>query len=207
MKQLATERTVLRMFLLWGLPDFYNYAKNPVVGPMAGWKPHESIQESEAVLREMIVNENVWAIVDKESGRVIGSVGLHADSKRVMDPKRVRMLGYGLEPSYWGRGLMTEVCREVLRHAFEELELELVSAFHYPGNWRSQRVIEKLGFYYEGVLRSASVLPDGEVTGNVCYSMTREEYNMNRFCNHALAQENTSDDIQGGDRALEVCRL
>ena len=205
MKQLVTERTILRSFFLWDLHDFYSYAKSPVVGPMAGWKPHESVQESEAVLREMIAKENVWAIEEKESGRVIGSVGLHPDTKRGMNDKCVQMLGYGLEPSYWGRGLMTEVCREVLRYAFEELELELVSAFHYPGNRRSQRVIEKLGFYYEGVLRSASVLPDGDVTGNVCYSMTREEYHRKRWRDDGLTEENTSASIQESDRAFAAC--
>ena len=101
---------------------------------------------------------------------------------------------------------MTEVCREVLRYAFEELELDLVSAFHYPGNRRSQRVIEKLGFYYEGILRNASVLPDGEVTGNVCYSMTCEEYHRKRCCNYGLTRENTPVSVQESDRAFATFR-
>ena len=176
MKQLSTKRTVLRVFRMRDTQDFYDYAKNPMVGPMAGRKPHESIEESEALLKKFIDDDQIWAIEERESGRMIGTVGLHPDVKRGRDFERVRMLGYGLDEPYWGRGMMPEVCREVLRYAFEELKLELVSVVHYPFNGRSKRVIEKLGFHYEGFLRAATVLPNGEVTDDICYSMTREEY-------------------------------
>lgn len=176
MKQLSTERTILRVFRMRDTQDFYDYAKNPIVGTMAGWKPHESLQESETMIKKYIEDDQIWAIEDRASGRVIGTVGLHPDQKRGRAFERVRMLGYGLDEPYWGRGVMPEVCREVLRYAFEELGLDLVSVFHYPFNRRSKRVIEKLGFHYEGFLRDATVLPNGEVTDDLCYSMTRQEY-------------------------------
>jgi putative acetyltransferase len=86
------------------------------------------------------------------------------------------MIGYVLAEPYWGRGYMTEAVERVLAHCFSELGLDLVSVYHFPFNNRSRRVIEKAGFVYEGTLRKASTIYDGSVYDDVCYSMTRDEY-------------------------------
>jgi hypothetical protein len=88
---LQTERLVLRMFELGDTVDVYDYAQSPIVGPMAGWTPHRSIEDSRRVVHQFINHGDVWAIVEKKSGRVIGSVGLHVDSRR--DVENVCMLG------------------------------------------------------------------------------------------------------------------
>ncbi|MCE5342387.1 MAG: GNAT family N-acetyltransferase [Eubacteriales bacterium] len=171
---LLSQRLVLRMFELGDTADLYEYARSPIVGPMAGWTPHRSMEESRQVVHQFINHGDVWAIVEKRSGRVIGSIGLHADSKR--DVPNTRMLGYALGEPYWGQGYATEAAEAVLKFAFEDLGCPLVSAFHNPQNDRSKRVIQKLGFLLEGRLRLAGTLPDGTVTDEDCYSMTRAEY-------------------------------
>lgn len=174
MKTLETNRLILRPFKERDAADFFAYASLPDVGPNAGWKPHETIEESRKILREFIEEDEVWALEDKISRKVIGSLGLHTDAGR-SNPK-VRMLGYCLAPSFWGKGLMTEAAGRALRFAFEDLEMDLVCVAHYPFNGRSKRVIEKLGFVYEGTLRQATRRYDGVVLDRLCYSMTREEY-------------------------------
>ena len=57
-------------------------------------------------------------------------------------------LGYALSPDWWGRGLMPEVCLELLRYGFEDMGLGTVWCTHYGENGRSRRVIEKCGFVY-----------------------------------------------------------
>ncbi|MEA4998990.1 MAG: GNAT family protein [Candidatus Limiplasma sp.] len=171
---LQTERLVLRMFDLNDTVDVFAYAQSPEVGPMAGWAPHKTMEDSRRVVQLFIDRGEVWAIVEKRSGRVIGSIGLHADAKR--DAPGVRMLGYVLGEPYWGQGYATEAALAVLRFAFEELACPIVSVYHFPKNARSKRVIKKLGFAPEGVLRMATSLPDGTVLDDVCYSMTREEF-------------------------------
>lgn len=52
------------------------------------------------------------------------------------------MLGYVLAEPYWGRGLMTEAVKRMIKYAFEELNIDLLSVYHYPHNERSKRVIE-----------------------------------------------------------------
>jgi ribosomal-protein-alanine N-acetyltransferase len=174
MTTLETERLILRPFAMRDLADFHEYAKNPNVGPNAGWKPHESREESEAILLRIIESGEVWALEYKGDRKVIGSVGLHADKRR--EGVNARMIGYVLSEDYWGRGLMPEATARVLRYTFEELGVDILSVYHYPHNARSKRVIEKCGFSYEGTLRQGSRIYDGTVYDSVCYSITREEY-------------------------------
>ena len=175
MKNLETHRLWLRPFEDADLFDFHTYARDGEVGPSAGWPPHETLAQTREVLLRFITGDNVWAIVDKDSGKVIGSVGLHKDQKRDSSDK-MRMIGYALGKAWWGRGYMTEAVERVLQYLFLEEGLELVSVCHYPENMRSKRVIEKCGFVYEGTLRKASLLYDGRLLDDVCYSITREEY-------------------------------
>ena len=180
-KTLSTNRLVLRAFTMEDLADFYEYCKDPDTGIHAGWKPHESLEESRDILHHFIEEREVWAICEKQSGKVIGSIGLHRDSKRRRNFNQCRMMGYVLSKAYWGQGLMTEAAKEVLRHAFEDLKLEMVTISHFSYNQRSARVIEKLGFHREGVLRKAFLRYDGSLLDDVGYSMTREEY-QNLYC-------------------------
>ena len=179
--ELITERLTLRPFREDDTEALYAYSKDEPVGRNAGWKPHESIEESRDILHHFIEEREVWAICEKQSGKVIGSIGLHRDSKRRRNFNQCRMMGYVLSKAYWGQGLMTEAAKEVLRHAFEDLGLEMVTISHFSYNQRSARVIEKLGFHREGILRKAFLRYDGSLLDDVGYSMTREEY-QNLYC-------------------------
>lgn len=201
MEILTTERLILRPFQTTDLEALYSYAQNPLVGPSAGWKPHSSIEESQVILDRFIKGEEVWAIIFKETGQLIGSIGLHDDPKR--PDIDCRMIGYVLNQSWWGLGLTTEAAKRMIRYAFEVLNIIILSVYHYPFNNRSQRVIEKCGFKYEGTLRKASCIYNGKIFDDVCYSITREEYNMvkldrdsqnvqNRPINNAKTREGLS---------------
>ena len=174
MKELESERLILRSWTLEDLDDFYEYAKNDNVGPNAGWKPHESKEESEKILKSFIKNNEVWAIEYKENKKVIGSIGLHKDEMRM--GIKAKMLGYVLSKDYWGEGLMTEAAKEVIKYGFEKEELDLISVRHFRFNDRSKRVIEKCGFKYEGTLRKGRKLFNDEVVDIVLYSILKEEY-------------------------------
>ena len=75
MPVLETERTILRPFTLNDAADVYAYCKDPRVGPIAGWKPHESEEESREIIRTVFSAPDVFAVMDRETGRVIGSAG------------------------------------------------------------------------------------------------------------------------------------
>jgi len=173
MKTIETERLTLRKWLLEDLDDFYEYARNPNVGPMAGWEPHSDKSVTLNILKSNIESDN-WAIVCKENNKVIGSLKIGTCKKR--KNINAKYIGYALSADYWGKGLMTEAVKKVVSYAFEEMGIDLLSVWHFSINARSKRVVEKCGFRYEGTLRQAYEVYNGQIHDDVCYSITKSEY-------------------------------
>lgn len=174
MRVLETERLILSSWKRRDAVDLYEYAKNPNVGPHAGWKPHEDVRESRLIIRTIFKPGHVWAIRDKETGKAIGTIGFDEDKHR--PGIKSREIGYSLSEMYWGKGLMTEAAKEVIRYGFDELKLDMLCITTGPENERSQSVIQKCGFTYEGTLRKAFKIYDGSLRDVLCYSLMREEY-------------------------------
>lgn len=175
---LPTERLILRPWRMQDASELFHYASDLQIGPRVGWKPHANLQESRHILKTVLMTPDVWALELRETGRPIGSIGLHRDRKRNLPPTQVRELGYWLGRPYWGQGLVPEATRAVLDYAFTKLQLELVSCSHFPDNDQSRRVIEKLGFHYEGLLRQGFRIYNGSILDIAVYSMTRQEYGL-----------------------------
>ena len=172
MKTLETKRLILRPWRIEDAADLFAYASTATVGPAAGWTPHRDLAESERIIRGFIDADDVWAIEERESGRVIGSVGLHARAKLADRP--VAELGYVLAPDREGKGLMTEACRAVLTHAFDTCGLPEIYVAHFDGNEKSRRVIQRLGFIAE-----ADIMYETTACGpkrSIRYRMTRARY-------------------------------
>lgn len=171
---LETERLLLRPWTEDDAEECYRYAKDPRVGPAAGWPVHTDIENTRQVIRDILSAPETFAVVLKETGLPVGSVGLHHnDLARSADEAE---LGYWIGVPYWGRGLIPEASREMLRHAFEDLELERVWCGHYEGNGRSARVQEKLGFRYMWTSDDIPVPELGITRRGVRRCMTRQEW-------------------------------
>lgn len=175
MKTLYTERLILRDWTMDDAEDLYEYASNPHVGPAAGWEPHGSFQVSLEYLESAIESGDTYAVELKENRKVIGSVGVHRDKLRSPHVAS-RTIGYVLDEEYWGHGLMTEAVTEVMRHAFEDLGMQILSIQHFPDNERSRRVIQKCGFVYEGTIRMEGLDFDGRPRDALTYSVTPAEW-------------------------------
>ncbi|MDR2867740.1 MAG: GNAT family N-acetyltransferase [Acholeplasmatales bacterium] len=141
MKKLKTPRLILREPKISDIKDFYEYAKDPEVGPRAGWAAHENIEQSYFILESFIAHQDVWTVYHKKDHKMIGSIGLHLR-------EGIYELGYVLNQNYWHQGLMSEALNVLLAYFFQELAIEEIYVSHYPDNLRSQRVIEKQGFKY-----------------------------------------------------------
>ena len=76
--RIETDRLILRPWRQEDLDDFYEYARVDGVGQMAGWHPHESIEKSQTILDGFIREKKTFALELKDSGNVIGSLGLEA---------------------------------------------------------------------------------------------------------------------------------
>lgn len=147
---LETERLILRPWREADLEDLYTYASVDGVGEMAGWPHHENRDVSHGILERFIRERKTFALELKETGAVIGSLGIEEGEPAELTDSGLcgRELGYVLGKAYWGRGLMTEAVAEVIRYCFEELKFDFLICCHFVRNEQSRRVIEKSGFEY-----------------------------------------------------------
>lgn len=173
--ELETERLLLRKMRLDDAEAMFAYASDPGVTRYVLWETHGSIEESENFLR--FANDGYetgdfggWGLVLKASGAFVGTCGMEA----VPEHGRAE-LGYVLAREHWGRGLMPEAVRRVIRYCFEQLNLDRVEARCIAENSASARVMEKAGMSYEGTLRRREYIK-GAYRDMKMYSILRRDY-------------------------------
>ena len=148
--RIETDRLILRAWEKSDLHDFYEYARGEGVGEKAGWNHHQSIGESQRILDSFIRNKKTFALVLKENGKVIGSLGLEPrdEDAGLTEELQGREVGYVLSKDYWGRGLMPEAVQAVIRYCFDVPNYDYLTCGHFDHNDRSRRVVEKCGFVF-----------------------------------------------------------
>lgn len=171
-----TKRLILRPLRITDKEAIYDYAKLPNVGPLAGWEPHESIKNTEdfinyALRKKEYGQPGVYSIILKDTGKMIGTIEIHSYKEQK------GAIGFVIHPNYWNKGYITEAAKAMIIYAMEILELKRLEYCHFPHNFASKRVCEKLGFKFEGILRNKYLLYDGTVLDDVVYSITTLDYN------------------------------
>ena len=205
---LETKRLILRRWEESDAESLYEYAKDPDVGPIAGWPPHKSVAESLDVIRNVFNGAEAYAICLKSDGKAIGAIELklngHTDLTERDDECHI---GYCLGRQWWGQGIMPEAVREILRHAFEDLRMQKVWCAYYDGNTKSKRVQEKCGFRYQWTTKDVDVpLMHEKRTGHVNL-MTKDTWLWSRLYEEAKAVQNgrkISDYVEAGGVAAAI---
>ena len=129
--------------------ELFLAASDNEIGPMAGWKPHKSVEDSLNVIRNVLSEENTFAIIEKESGKIVGSTGLFTPQEKTIERGEYEIeVGYWISRDRWGKGYATETVKRMLEYAFETLKMEKVWCGAFVGNIRSIRVQEKCLFVY-----------------------------------------------------------
>ena len=185
---LETERLILRRWEKNDAESLYEYAKDPDVGPIAGWPAHRSIEESRDVIKNVFNGKEAYAICLKTDNRAIGAIELKLNGHTDMTERDDECeLGYWLGKPFWGQGIVPEAVKEMLRHAFEEIGMTTVWVGYYEGNAKSKRVQEKCGFRYRWKSEDVDVpLLHEKRTGHVS-SMTRDQWQWDRLYAAAAA--------------------
>lgn len=174
---LETERLILRKWTDADAESLFHYAKDPAVGPAAGWQPHQSVEESRNVIRNLLNGAECYAICEKGSDEAIGSIELRLNGHTDMTDRDDECeLGYWLGKPFWGRGYMPEAAKEILRHGFEDLGMNVIWCGYYDGNQKSKRVQEKLGFTYRHTCQKVPVPQMHEVRVGHTNQMTKEQW-------------------------------
>ncbi len=150
--QLHTERLILRPWRGTDADDLYEYARDPRVGPIAGWPVHTSVEESTEIIRTVFNRPEVYALQSREDGHAIGCVGILIGADSNFDiSDREGEIAYWIGVPYWGRGLVPEAVREVMRHAFMDLELDALWCGYFADNLQSLAAQSKCGFQHHNI--------------------------------------------------------
>ena len=175
--ELETERLLLRKMRLEDAEAMFAYASDPEVTRYVLWDTHRSIEDSESFLRQATAGYargdfGGWGIVLKDDGAFVGTCGVDVGYA----PEHARAeLGYVLSREHWGRGLMPEAVRAVIRFGFDRMGLNRMEARCIAENTASARVMEKAGMTYEGTLREREFIK-GAYRDMKLYSILRREY-------------------------------
>lgn len=141
------------------------------------FRPHKNIEESREVIENVFSGQECYAVCLKEDGIAIGVVELKLNGHTDMTDKEDECeLGYWLGQPFWGKGLIPEAARELLRHAFDDLKMNTVWCGYYDGNVKSKRVQEKLGFVYHHTCGEVPVPLMNDVRVGHTSVMTKEHW-------------------------------
>ncbi len=149
--ELETKNLILRSWQESDAESLYKYAQNPNIGPIAGWQPHTSIENSREIIKNVLSVDETYAVVLKQTGEAVGSIGLMTSKSEINSAEMTEdecEIGYWIGEPFWGQGLIPEAICELLRHAFEDLGLTAVWCGYFDGNEKSKRAQEKCGFVY-----------------------------------------------------------
>ncbi len=149
----AFEGITLRQLERADVAEWYAYLSVPAVSEYTSW----DVSGPEALERLVSQYDSPgphsavrFAIVDESRACLAGTIGLHSMS---MADRRAE-LAYDLAPRYWGRGIATAACSAITAWAYGTLGLVRVQATVLENNIRSERVLRRCAFAYEGLLRA-----------------------------------------------------
>ncbi|WP_406545166.1 GNAT family N-acetyltransferase [Pseudobutyrivibrio sp.] len=175
---LHTDRLILRSWEEKDAEDLYKYASHPEVGPIAGWPVHTSMENSREVIRDVLSAPDTYAMVLKETGHPVGSIGLMVgEASNLRVPDNEGEIGYWIGVPYWGQGLVPEAVREIMRYGFEDKQLDKIWCGYFEGNTKSKRVQEKCGFHFHHTADNVPCAIEGVFRTEHVNCISKEEWN------------------------------
>lgn len=172
--KLETERFILRELCSDDANEYYNYFSDHEVTKYWGYEGPKNTETASKTFtrfqnafhrKEMIT----WGIATKSDDKIIGTCILNDFIKTSM-----ANLGYNLSRAYWRTGVMTEVLETIIPYAFNVLDLNRIQAKVMPDNISSVKLLSKLGFEQEGLLRDYVF---GEiVTDTLIFSILKKDF-------------------------------
>src|SRR5215213_1097977 len=151
-KILETERFILRDWTLEDTTALFEICRDAEVMLYIGTgKPYKTVDEAEKFLQWAVEYQKEngfcrWAVVEKASGKIVGSCGFAC---RHQLPQAE--LGYLFDRAVWGKGFATEAARACVNYGFEKFGFREIIALTDLENTASHRVLEKIGFTQRGI--------------------------------------------------------
>ena len=139
-----TERLLIRPFRISDAEDAFEWRSDPEVNRFMPYPCDDNIAELRRRIEKWIADNDKYAIVLRETDKVIGDISLEWSEK-----DKAYEIGYNINRSYWRKGYATEAVRGLLDWAYNELGARDFTAFYAKDNGASGRVLEKCGFVSE----------------------------------------------------------
>ncbi|MBF0713392.1 GNAT family N-acetyltransferase [Gemella sp. GH3] len=180
--EIITDRLILRPWKESDAESLYEYAKNPDVGPIAGWPIHTSIENSLDIIKNILSEDETYAICLKDDNRAIGSIGLFPTKQTYKNntDKEIEV-GYWIGVPFWGNGYVPEALKSIQRHAFEKLGYNVMWCGYYEGNNKSKIAQEKCGFKYHHTEENVKVELINDIRTIHYTYLTKEEWVKNKL--------------------------
>lgn len=143
---IETGRIILREFNKDDYQAVFDFSTNKEVQKYTGDSVLDSLDEAKEIITDIWFSDykkygyGRWAVVYKAENKVIGFAGL-----KYLPEIDETDIGYRFLPEYWGKGIASEVSKEILKYGFETLKLERIVGIVMPENIASYRVLEKIG--------------------------------------------------------------
>ncbi|RPF50606.1 GNAT family N-acetyltransferase [Aquisalibacillus elongatus] len=154
MPTLETDRTLLRPIDHHDAEDMFEYASKHEVADQVTWPVHQTIEDTHQFIdivldRYQYGKVAPWGIYHKQDKKIIGT----ADFVWWNSDHSVAEIGYVLSPEYWGQGIVPEVVKTIVDFGFNEMNLVRIQAKCFDHNPNSERVMQKVGMEYEGLMK------------------------------------------------------
>ncbi len=151
---LSSNRLDLRKIAISDAKDMFEYARVPSVSRFTLWAPHRNISETLEFIKHIIrsyrsCDSEDWGIVYRPEGKFIGTIGFFNWD----EINKKAEIHYALSNKYAGMGLMTEAIKTVTDFGFDKMRLNRIEARCMLANKASERVMQKCGMKYEGIMR------------------------------------------------------
>lgn len=172
-----TERLILRPLTTEDALAIYELAKDPEVGPSAGWPAHKNADQSRQIIQTVLNGPACFGMILKETGKLVGVIELmlYGSNERVKKEDESE-LGFWLGKEYWGNGYVKEASDCLLKYGFEDLKLNKIWCGYYAENVKSKRVQEKIGFHYVKTEKDVYLSLLDETRDEIMNVITAEEY-------------------------------
>ena len=171
---IETERLILRTFREEDAADLYEYLKEPMVHCFACMKVASVEEAKSAALERAKDKEYYFAIVLKETGKVIGEIDAMPETPAPDDKNAVLDTFspcWMLHPDYHGKGYAFEAAKAFFDYLFYCKGARRIYAFTEDYNLSSQKLCQKLGMRQEGLFREFVTFVNDE-NGNPIYENT-----------------------------------
>ncbi|BAU28793.1 ribosomal-protein-alanine N-acetyltransferase [Aneurinibacillus soli] len=174
--QLETKRLLLRKMSMDDAPTLFRFWSDEKVTKYMNIPAFQDVSQATEMI-DLLNNlasykEAIrWGIVLKETNELVGSCGYN---NWVKDERCRGEIGYDLGKEYWGQGIAAEALEVMLDYGFTQMKLNRVEALVEPENIASIKLLKKIGFQKEGLLRDYQFVK-GNFINLEMYSLLKRE--------------------------------